>query len=121
MVGEEHLGWSPPSLLRTEEGAAGLFTIPLGSELLEDEEIRFPLAFGSPVLGTERPLASTFRMGGEYASVLPQTTPKWRRRSPLKHSKMVTKRKMRRGRRRTRMGSSNSCSTLQMGASQVLG
>jgi hypothetical protein len=60
-------------------------------------------------------------MKSEYICAPLQMTPRLRRRNPLKHSKMVTEKRMRRGRRRTRMGSSNSCSTLQMEASQVLG
>ena len=80
-----------------------------------------PLAFGTPAFGRQRPLGSAFGMMSERGSVLPQMTPKLRRRSPSKPSKMVTKRKTKRGRRKTRTESSNSCSTLQMGASQVLG
>lgn len=80
----------------------------------------FPLASGSPELAERGPSAVPFRCINECGSVFPQMTPKRRRRSPLKHSKMETKRKTKRGRRKTRVGSSNSCSTLQMVASQVL-
>lgn len=120
---EGHSGLEQPSLLRMERGGCWLVCLkslwavsPLRVGRCDS---RLPL--GPQCLGESGPWALPLGWIDEGGSVLPQMTPKPRRRSPLKHSKMVTKRKMRRGRGRTRSGSSSSCSTLQTGASQVLG